>query len=295
MSSFEPPSAHSDPAPGPVDPTSPDPPGPDVVGREVRARAALAALRDAVERPATWSDHIRTALDGRAPAVATWWWAAAAVALAGAVVVGVLVWSGRASVGSGRGPGVSLALPSATATSESGVAGEPGLGSAGPSSTGSLVVEVAGAVVHPGVYHLAAGSRVGDLIARAGGLAADADGDRVNQAAALADGTLLYVPHIGQTDVPDPVDGSSAAGASGATDGAGGSDVSKGGFTGPPVDLNTANATELDALPGVGPATAAAIIAYRRQHGPFQRVDDLADVAGIGPAKLAQIRPHVRV
>ena len=61
------------------------------------------------------------------------------------------------------------------------------------------------------------------------------------------------------------------------------------------VDLNTATAEQLDALPGVGPTTAAAIVAYRDQHGPFESVDELADVTGIGPAKLAQIRPHVHL
>ena len=136
---------------------------------------------------------------------------------------------------------------------------------------------------------------MGDLVRAAGGFAVDADGDRVNQAAALADGTLIYIPHQGQTDLPDPVDGggtgSAGGGASG--DGSGASDA--GGQPSAPVDLNTATADQLDALPGVGPATAAAIIAYRRQHGPFHQVDDLAQVAGIGPAKLAQIRPHARV
>ena len=63
----------------------------------------------------------------------------------------------------------------------------------------------------------------------------------------------------------------------------------------PVVDLNTATADQLDTLPGVGPTTAAAIVAYRSEHGPFTSVDQLADVRGIGPAKLAEIRPHVRV
>jgi competence protein ComEA len=61
------------------------------------------------------------------------------------------------------------------------------------------------------------------------------------------------------------------------------------------VDLNTATAEELDALPGVGPATAAAIIDHRRRNGPFRSVDELADVRGIGDAKLAQLRDLVRV
>ena len=62
-----------------------------------------------------------------------------------------------------------------------------------------------------------------------------------------------------------------------------------------PVDLNSATAEQLDALPGVGPATAAAIVAYRTQHGPFRSVDELLQVHGIGPAKLAALRSKVRV
>ncbi len=140
---------------------------------------------------------------------------------------------------------------------------------------GPVVVHVAGAVVAPGVQRLPAGSRVIDAIEAAGGLRADADADRVNLAAELVDGTQVYVPAVGE---PAPA---TASGAPGAAPG--------------PVDLNTADAAALETLPGVGPATAAAIIDYRERNGPFASVDGLLDVRGIGEAKLAQIRDLVRV
>lgn len=154
-----------------------------------------------------------------------------------------------------------------------------------------LVVQAAGAVVDGGVYRLPAGSRVDDLVRAAGGLAPDADRDRVNLAAPLADGERVWVPRAGQAEVPDVVAG--AGGGSGV--GAGGaSPVGRTGATAS-VDLNTATAEELDTLPGVGPATAAAILAYRDEHGRFSTVDELLEVRGIGEAKLEQLRASVTV
>lgn len=141
------------------------------------------------------------------------------------------------------------------------------------------VVHVAGAVSSPGVYHLAVGARVVDAVAAAGGLAGDAQPDAVNLAAPVVDGQRVYVPHVGET-VPLPIEAPPAAV-----------------VTAPagPVNLNTAGADDLDRLPGVGPATAAAIVAHRTDHGPFASVDDLADVRGIGPAKLEALRGLVTV
>jgi len=182
-----------------------------------------------------------------------------------------------------------------------GAAGDAGgsAGSATSTSTTSavadLVVQAAGSVVRPGVYRLAPGSRVDDLVTAAGGFGPGADPDRVNLAAPLADGVRVWVPAVGQ-DPPVVVAGGGAGGTGGST--ASSSSSSSGpdaGAPAAPVDLNTATAEELDGLPGVGPATASAILSYREEHGPFAAVDDLLDVRGIGEAKLEQLRPLVTV
>jgi competence protein ComEA len=155
-----------------------------------------------------------------------------------------------------------------------------------PTTTaGPVVVYVAGAVVRPGVYPVAPGSRVADAVAAAGGSTADADLDPLNLATKLADGDRVFVPREGEA--PPAVIDSGSGGGSGASGGGAAPDA--------PVDLNTATEAELEALPGVGPATAQAIVAWRREHGGFRSVQDLLEVRGIGPAKLAALRDHVRV
>lgn len=155
-----------------------------------------------------------------------------------------------------------------------------------------VTVHVAGAVLRPGVVTLASGGRAADAIDAAGGLAPGADADRINLAAPLVDGARLVVPRVGQPVpaevVPQLPAGSSPGGGTGAS-------ASAGAVPAGPIDLNTADAGQLDALPGVGPATAAAIIAYRDEHGPFTSVDGLLDVRGIGDAKLDGLRDLVAV
>ena len=145
-----------------------------------------------------------------------------------------------------------------------------------------VVVDVEGAVLQRGIHHLPVGARVADAVAAAGGLGPTADGARLNLAAVLQDGQRVYVPAVGEQ--PPAVVGPGAGRAG------------RGADAHPtPVDLNTADAAALEALPGVGPALAAAIIQHRDQIGGFTSVDQLADVRGIGAAKLEQLRPLVTV
>jgi competence protein ComEA len=146
-----------------------------------------------------------------------------------------------------------------------------------------VVVQVAGAVAQPGVYRLADGARVVDLVEAAGGALADADLQALALAGRLTDGQRVQVPRQGEV-LPPSVLGAATAGAEGA-----------GAAPGIPVDLNVATMADLDALPGIGPATAQAILTYRERNGPFRTVDDLGEVQGIGPARLEALRELVRV
>ena len=146
-------------------------------------------------------------------------------------------------------------------------------------SQATVVVQVAGAVVKPGVYSLPAGSRVGDAITAAGGYSRDVDPraaeTKLNLAAKLQDAQAIVVPRRGGTAA-----GSSAAGASAAPSG--------------PLNLNTASSAQLDALPGIGPVTAAKIIASREQM-PFASVDDLVTRKVVSASTLAKFRNQVTV
>jgi len=145
-----------------------------------------------------------------------------------------------------------------------------------------IVVHVAGAVVAPGIHRLPATARVADAVAAAGGPTADAHTDAINLAAVVHDGDRVHVPRISEgLTVPAGVTAGSTAIA------VPGNDASA------PVAINIATTEQLDTLPGVGPATAAAIVAHREANGPFASIDALADVRGIGPAKLETLRSFV--
>lgn len=142
-----------------------------------------------------------------------------------------------------------------------------------------LYVDVGGAVVTPGVYRLKDGARVAQAIDAAGGLAPEADVTGLNRASKVVDGQKIYVPHVGEQQAvdADAVSGS-GAGSAGAS------------ATGGMVNINTASATELQTLSGIGPAMAQSIIDERTQNGPFASVDDLMRVSGIGEKKFAKIK-----
>ncbi len=157
---------------------------------------------------------------------------------------------------------------------------------ASPTPSGVVVVHVAGEVLAPGVVTLPVGSRVQDAVAAAGGATATADLDAVNLARLLVDGERVLIPAPGEavTEPDVPGTGSGSGPGPAASGGAG-----SGGL----VNLNTADATTLEELPGIGPALAARIIAWREQHGGFTAVAELDEVSGIGPALMAQLTPLV--
>jgi competence protein ComEA len=140
---------------------------------------------------------------------------------------------------------------------------------------GALVVHVAGAVRDPGVYEMPAGSRVTDAVERAGGATAGAAPDAINLAATLADGQQVVVPaRAGDT-----------AGVDGAVTG-----IAQDG----PISLGTATVEQLDTIEGIGPVTAADIIAFRDEHGGLSSVDELDELSGIGPATMEALRDRLQ-
>nr|WP_288870906.1 ComEA family DNA-binding protein [uncultured Corynebacterium sp.] len=145
--------------------------------------------------------------------------------------------------------------------------------------TGTVVVSVVGEVENPGLITLNQGARVADALQTARPLP-DADLISINHAQLLVDGQQIHV----RSQHAPPVAADSGGGA-----GAGGASASAGGV----VSINSASVQELTTITGVGPSTAAAIVAHREANGPFASVDALTDVKGIGPAKLAAMRDQV--
>ncbi|MHB9144114.1 MAG: helix-hairpin-helix domain-containing protein [Symbiobacteriia bacterium] len=181
----------------------------------------------------------------------------------------------------GGAPGGGMAGDAAAANGSGSAEGGAG-GGEGSAAAAEITVHVAGAVLHPGVYRLPAGSRTVGAVTAAGGQRADGRSDLLNLAALLVDGDKVYVPAQREVDGATPGTGTGSAGSGWALPGRGGK-----------VDVNHADLPALETLPGVGPSLAGSILRYRQEHGPFQRVEDMEKVPGIGPAKLAALRDQV--
>jgi competence protein ComEA len=195
-------------------------------------------------------------------------------ALSRAELIGLVAFLGVTVGGAGLWYVRSLPKPVAV------TAGSPGVdvpAPASPSAVVVLLVDVAGWVRHPGVYEFEEGSRVIDAIDAAGGARTGALLESLNLAAPLTDGSQILVPRAGDKAAP-PVAGEAGGAVADAL-----------------INVNTASATELEALPGVGEVIAQAIVDYRTENGPFASVEQLLDVSGIGDATLEDIRELVTV
>jgi competence protein ComEA len=141
-----------------------------------------------------------------------------------------------------------------------------------------IMIDIKGAILKPGVYEASEGERVIDLIQRAGGLAETADQTQVNLAMYVTDEMVLYIPSVGE----NVVDNQSVAVAGGKTE----SDK---------VNINSADETQLETLPGIGPSKSAAIIEYRTTNGPFKAIEDIQSISGIGEKTFEKLKDKITV
>lgn len=201
--------------------------------------------------------------------------ALALVAAVAAALAAVGVWVERPRAEPvGALPAVAIAEPSASPRSRGSPSVPPSEASAGP-----IVVSVSGKVRRPGLVQVPEGARVADVLAAAGGALPGVDLASLNLARRVSDGeqVAVGVPPVA-ADMP-------------------GGPSAPGGKAGPPgkIDLNSASAEQLDALPGVGPVTAARIVEWRNRNGRFARVEQLREIEGIGERRLGQLRELVVV
>ncbi|MEG7333443.1 helix-hairpin-helix domain-containing protein [Bacillus sp. 0102A] len=144
----------------------------------------------------------------------------------------------------------------------------------------TIVIDIKGAVQHPGVYEMRTGDRVSQAIEKAGGTGEQADEMQVNLAELLQDGTVVYIPKKGEETTMQQ--------------GSGGAVKSDGGKEAP-VNINTATLEELQGISGVGPSKAEAIIAFREENGRFQTIEEITKVSGIGEKSLEKIKSSITV
>jgi competence protein ComEA len=195
--------------------------------------------------------------------------AIAGLALVASIVAVVLAWTSAASpVARQSAPEPKVAVPTLSSS-----------GSVAPSApAAAVVVDVGGKVRRPGLVKLAAGARVADAVAAAGGVLPGTSTDGMSLARKLVDGEQLLVGEPAAVVAPGAVASSGSSGVAGG-----------------PVDLNSATLGDLDALPGIGPVLAQRIVDWRTQHGSFTSVDQLREVSGVGDTKFADLSPLVRV
>ncbi|WP_041782043.1 ComEA family DNA-binding protein [Mycolicibacterium chubuense] len=231
--------------------------------------------------PAAWLSRIR-ADPGRTGVIAL----CAVAAVAVLVTVISVMRDKPPAVVSAKLPPVEMVSSAAPTTSGAPSSGAPG-------SPEPVVVSVVGLVHTPGLVTLKSGARIADAIDAAGGALDGADVMGLNMARRVTDGEQIVVGIDAPPGQPAEMGSSVVPGAT-PPDGVAPPPETTSGAKGL-VDLNTATAEELDALPGVGPVTAAAIVAWRETNGRFRSVDQLGEVDGIGPARLGKLRDLVRV
>jgi competence protein ComEA len=272
---------------------APEAPDPEFWGHEPRAvRRSRRAVADEppVALPRWWSALVDRARDARLEV------GIGVVVVALVAVVAGVVWyrmgvaggdapaagaSARVSERTRAGSRAPATPPSTVRVPTGATVVTPTTAAAVTTRGAKVVVHVAGAVAKPGVLLMPAGARVIDAVEGAGGAAPDADLDRLNLAAKLVDGQRILVARVGAPVATDP-GGTSAGGPA----------------SGDPaalIDLNAATSAQLEELPGIGPALAAAILAERDRRGGFRSVNELREVRGIGEGRFADLRDRVTV
>ncbi len=222
-----------------------------------------------------------------------WWMVAGAVIVLALGVAIPHVTSNPLASGTNT-PTSSATVPAQLVAAEQGPSAT--LAEPSPAPT-DIAVYICGDVHRPGVYTLTPGQRVADGIARAGGALADADLEQINLAQPLADAMKIDVPKKGQIvavsygEASTPLDASSSHRRSARRGGRSSHKLQPG----QTLDVNTASESELTSLPGVGPSLARRIVEYRTANGPFQTVDDLQNVSGIGPSKFDKMAPFIKL
>ncbi|MDA7026872.1 helix-hairpin-helix domain-containing protein [Bacillus sp. CLL-7-23] len=151
-----------------------------------------------------------------------------------------------------------------------------------PKKVKEVVIDLKGAVKHPGVYQMKAGDRVHQLLKKAGGTVKKADEQQINLAAVLQDGMVVYIPSKGEKAVQAQTEATASVKESEEEQ----TEV---------VNINNASSKELQSIPGVGPSKADAIVAYREENGSFQKIEDITNVTGIGEKSFEKMKSSLSV